>query len=227
MGKLFRLLCFVCLMVPAFLIAQDKSPVIKDNQLWTSVGLKARLHKRIYASIETAFRGKDNWQTPNSFFYEAGLKWKKKDVSVSGNLRLIERYSRKETRWYVDGVYALKSSKRFDLDVRCRVQNAVYSDNNPNETFVRGKLKAKYNIRKNPINPVADFELFYHANAYIPSFEVMRWSAGFETNVIQDLEFSMLYRNELEFNVTAPNFSHIFIFGLNYDLGKLYKKKSK
>lgn len=208
-------------------IGQDKSPVVKDGQFWTSFGSKAKLSKRWQASGELAFRANNNWQSANSLFFETGLKWSKKAWSASGNFRAVEAYSRKENRWFADVNYELKSSKRFDLDARIRAQHSFYSDDKVNETYLRAKIKAKYNIKKNPLNPIADAELYY--NPYITSqaFEVFRWSLGLEFEIIKDVELGLLYRFEHEFNVVAPQQSNILIVAFSHDFGKVYKKKKK
>lgn len=210
-----------------FGMAQDHSPVIRDGQFWTSFGSKADLSKRWQLNSEVAFRANNNWQTANSLFFETGLKWSKKDWSASGNYRAIEAYSRKENRWFADVNYELKSSKRFDLDTRIRVQHSLYSDDKVAETYLRAKVKAKYNLKKNPLNPVADAEFYY--NPYITSraFEVFRWSVGLEFELIKDLDLSLMYRFEREFNVVAPQQSNILIVAFSHDFGKVYKKKKK
>jgi hypothetical protein len=206
---------------------QDYSPVIRDGQFWTSFGSKADLSKRWQLSGEVAFRANNNWQSANSLFFETGLKWSKKAWSASGNYRAIEAYARKENRWFADVNYELKSSKRFDLDTRIRGQHSLYSDDKVAETYLRAKVKAKYNLKKNPLNPVADAEFYY--NPYITSraFEVFRWSVGLEFELIKDLDLSFMYRFEREFNVVAPQQSNILIVAFSHDFGKVYKKKKK
>ncbi|MFT6844189.1 MAG: hypothetical protein ACJAUV_000361 [Flavobacteriales bacterium] len=208
-------------------MAQDKSPIIRDGQFWTSISTKTDISKRWQLSSELAFRANNNWQSANSLFMEFGAKWSKKDWSASANFRTVESYNRKENRWFTDISYDIKSSKRLDISTRVRVQHAFYSDDRVAQTYIRNKFKASYNIKKSPLNPVADVELYCNAGAYQPVFEVIRWSLGLEFELIKKLDLTIMYRNEREFNIVAPKQSNILIVAFSHDFGKLYKKNKK
>ena len=137
-GKI--VLIFLFLLCPLWHSAQEYSPLVRDNQFWTSLSLDAKLHKRWKGYAELALRTHKNMQVLNTAFVEFGLRYNKKDWSVKGNFRSSERFDRHENRWFIDTEYQFISSKRFDMEARVRTQYSYFSDDRPGEWRVRQKL---------------------------------------------------------------------------------------
>lgn len=203
MNKSSFILLLFC---PFLLIAQEQ-----DFQLWSKVGASYDLNKDLSVSLDQGFRARENASLPDVTFSNLSLKYDLiKKWSVAIGYRYITDFDLSQNtstshRVYTDINYR-KKKKRWLMKNRLRYQ---YQE----EIFtLRDKVSLSYNIRKTPLEPFTNFELFLKGS----NFKKWRYTLGVSYPFLKEFDIDAYYRLQQSFNTNNPKQLHILGLGIEY-----------
>ena len=203
MNKSSFILLLFC---PFLLIAQEQ-----DFQLWSKVGASYDLNKDLSVSLDQGFRARENASLPDVTFSNLSLKYDLiKKWSVAIGYRYITDFDLSQNtstsqRIYTDINYR-KKKKRWLMKNRLRYQ---YQE----EIFtLRDKVSLSYNIRKTPLEPFTNFELFLKGS----NFKKWRYTLGASYPFLKEFDIDAYYRLQQSFNTNNPKQLHILGLGIEY-----------
>ena len=203
MNKSSFILLLFC---PFLLIAQEQ-----DFQLWSKVGASYDLNKDLSVSLDQGFRARENASLPDITFSNLSLKYDLiKKWSVAIGYRYITDFDLSQNtstshRIYTDINYR-KKKKRWLMKNRLRYQ---YQE----EIFtLRDKVSLSYNIRKTPLEPFTNFELFLKGS----NFKKWRYTLGVSYPFLKEFDIDAYYRLQQSFNTNNPKQLHILGLGIEY-----------
>ena len=203
MKKSSFLLLLFC---PFLLIAQEQ-----DFQLWSKVGASYDLNKDLSVSLDQGFRARENASLPDVTFSNLSLKYDLiKKWSVAIGYRYITDFDLSQNtstshRIYTDINYR-KKKKRWLMKNRLRYQ---YQE----EIFtLRDKVSLSYNIRKTPLEPFINFELFLKGS----NFKKWRYTLGVSYPFLKEFDIDAYYRLQQSFNTNNPKQLYILGLGIEY-----------
>ena len=203
MNKSSFILLLFC---PLLLIAQEQ-----DFQLWSKVGASYDLNKDLSVSFDQGFRARENASLPDVTFSNLSLKYDLiKKWSVAIGYRYITDFDLSQNtstsqRIYTDINYR-KKKKRWLMKNRLRYQ---YQE----EIFtLRDKVSLSYNIRKTPLEPFINFELFLKGS----NFKKWRYTLGASYPFLKEFDIDAYYRLQQSFNTNNPKQLHILGLGIEY-----------
>ena len=203
MNKSSFILLLFC---PFLLIAQEQ-----DFQLWSKVGASYDLNKDLSVSLDQGFRARENASLPDVTFSNLSLKYDLiKKWSVAIGYRYITDFDLSQNtstshRIYTDINYR-KKKKRWLMKNRLRYQ---YQE----EIFtLRDKVSLSYNIRKTPLEPFTNFELFLKGS----NFKKWRYTLGVSYPFLKEFDIDAYYRLQQSFNTNNPKQLHILGLGIEY-----------
>ena len=191
MNKSSFILLLFC---PFLLIAQEQ-----DFQLWSKVGASYDLNKDLSVSLDQAFRFRENASLPDVTFSNLSLKYDFiKKWSVAIGYRYITDFDLSQNtfnshRIYTDINYR-KKKKRWLMKNRLRYQ---YQEEN---FTLRDKVSLSYNIRKTPLEPFTNFELFLKDS----EFKKWRYTLGASYPFLKEFDIDVYYRLQQSFNTNNP-----------------------
>lgn len=215
----------------------------EDAALWTGIGIKANLSKKLSLKYETQARFFKNISTLQNYYNELSVDY---GVAKGLDLGVTYRYARKNSGFYyrgenriaADASYRIKFSDlglrikararyQFSFDRLSVINNVIYPDFN--NTF-RFKLDARYNNDNfKRIIPYVGCEVFkaIHPVSNQPGLDAYRLFGGVNFDLPARHELGLKYIYELEFRSTEQ-LSHIYVIQYNYQLpNKWFKKKKK
>jgi hypothetical protein len=216
------LLLFIC--VPLFIGAQET--VFRS---WWSAELKAELLDRVDVSVIPEVRFFDNSSRFEAFLTEFDVSVPvTKYLKFGGLYRYQADVERRTEPAYIHrfGLY-LGADTRID---RLRIAyRAIYQHKYENmkiseygkipEIVQRHKLSLKYNEKGWDITPVLAGELFYTVYpAWLKDRYKIRLTAGLQYELSKDIELSVSYKFQQEFNEANPTRAHILAVGFEYSL---------
>ena len=190
-----------------------------DFQSWTSFKLSKKVYKRTNISVKEGVRFRENSSLIKKVFTDLKLshRIKKTDLEISIGYRLADEYditfsSEYKYRYYCDFTNDYKF-KRFTFSFRERLQ--LQGKNTYFTPLFRQKVEMSYNVRKTPFKPYVQLELFIN---FDDQLEKMRYTAGFSHPLTKDLNATLFYRIQQEFNTSIRE--NLFILGtsLSYKL---------
>ena len=203
MNKSSFILLLFC---PFLLIAQEQ-----DFQLWSKVGTSYDLNKDLSVSLDQGFRARENASLPDVTFSNLSLKYDLiKKWSIAIGYRYITDFDLSQNtstshRIYTDINYR-KKKKRWLMKNRLRYQ---YQE----EIFtLRDKVSLSYNIRKTPLEPFTNFELFLKGS----NFKKWRYTLGVSYPFLKEFDIDAYYRLQQSFNTNNPKQLHILGLGIEY-----------
>ena len=203
MNKSSFILLLFC---PFLLIAQEQ-----DFQLWSKVGASYDLNKDLSVSLDQGFRARENASLPDVTFSNLSLKYDLiKKWSIAIGYRYITDFDLSQNtstshRIYTDINYR-KKKKRWLMKNRLRYQ---YQE----EIFtLRDKVSLSYNIRKTPLEPFTNFELFLKGS----NFKKWRYTLGVSYPFLKEFDIDAYYRLQQSFNTNNPKQLHILGLGIEY-----------
>ena len=203
MNKSSFILLLFC---PLLLIAQEQ-----DFQLWSKVGASYDLKKDLSVSLDQGFRARENGSLPDVTFSNLSLKYDLiKKWSVAIGYRYITDFDLSQNtstshRIHTDINYR-KKKKRWLMKNRLRYQ---YQE----EIFtLRDKVSLSYNIRKTPLEPFTNFELFLKGS----NFKKWRYTLGASYPFLKEFDIDAYYRLQQSFNTNNPKQLHILGLGIEY-----------
>lgn len=209
---------FLLFAVPVFYFSlADCYAQVQDFQTWSSISFQKSFAKKVSADVQQQLRLNENSTKLRQTFTDAGIKYEAmKNVSISGNYRLIFRPHAIDHRVYADIDYSWKK-KKLAITPRARLQHDFVDGFNDNN-YLRGKLTLEYRITKK-WKPFIAGELFYRIFYYRGNkFDEYRLNAGTNFNLNKRNSFKISYLMQQEFNVNARNQNHILAIGYEYDL---------
>jgi hypothetical protein len=212
---------------------------VQDFELWTGVGVSAKVYKKTYVSLEQNLRLFDNASRLNSVFSEVAGSYRfTKEFKVSAKYRFAQK-----PNTYSDNPSALDHRYNIDVAYRYKMKPLVFSFRTRFQSKVRnvnsselGRVPTNYNRNRLVIafdldqdfEPYIASEFFYRLNGNEGKFvDEVRFSAGVEYKINKQQEIKLFLMNSRELQVNNPLSSTIVGISYNYDLGKLYKSKGK
>ena len=197
---------------------------VKDAGLWTTVGIEAKLVKKLSLDIIQEFRFNENITELGTAYTDAGLSYKlNKHFQIAANYRFtqkrtVENYYSFRHRIYIDIKYE-KKIKPFQVQFRSRIQDQYSdigraSDGGIPELYLRNKLNLKWDLNK-PFTPYLSVELFSPLNyPRENAFDNIRTAAGMDYEISKHHKVEIYYLIQKELNVSKPQTD--FILGLGY-----------
>ena len=212
----------------------------QDAQLWTGLGLKADIGKKVSLKYETQARFYKNASTLRTYYNEFSATY---EVVKNMGIGVSYRYSRKnkeshfagENRFCLNADYSIKLAEtglRFKTRARYQlafdrpgvINDVIYP--NIGSTF-RWKFNLKYkNDDFKRVSPFAGYELF---KAIQPSefkgISADRIYAGIDFDLPKRHELGIKYIYEKDYS-SQQNVTHNYVIQYNYSLpSKWFKKK--
>lgn len=199
-----------------------------DFAFWSSVGVDYSIGKKLKIGLEQNIRLKDNATTTDEYFSQFNIEYELFDnfeigiglryVSENDNQGKIQGYEN-HFRYNADVSYKYEIN-RFEVSHRFRYQNKNELGINEAQGDIatenlRFKTGLEYNIKKWPLDPEFDAEVFHRFR----KGEAMRYSKyrltlGTSYNLKKFGKFGIYYRYERSVIVRLPR--DITIFGLDY-----------
>ncbi len=213
---------------------------VVDAELWTGVGLKAELNKKLAIKYETQTRFNQNASQLKTYYNEISGEYELlKSFVIGGSYRYSRRnkltHYAGDNRLSINSEYAKKlGDTGFKFKARARYQysfdrlrpinNLIFPD--VNHVF-RLKLDLKYSNKKfKRILPAIGYEYFKTFNpTTVKGPNAFRLYAAIEFDLPARHEIELKYIYERDFG-SVQNINHVWAFQYNYRLSsKLFKKK--
>ncbi|MFT5822062.1 MAG: hypothetical protein ACI8ZM_003318 [Crocinitomix sp.] len=213
----------------------------QDAQLWTGLGLKADLGKKISLKYETQARFYKNASTLRTYYNELSAGY---ELLKNFGLGVSYRYSRKnkedyftgENRFCLNADYSYKIAETgLRIKARARYQlgfdrTAVINDviyPNIRSTF-RCKFDLKYkNADFKRVMPFVGYELFKAIQpAGFSGLDGYRIYAGLDFDLPARHELGIKYIYEMDYG-SQQNITHNYVLQYNYVLPSKWFKKKK
>jgi len=196
------------LFCPFLLIAQEQ-----DFQQWSKIGVSYDFNKDLSVSLDQAFRFRENASLADVSFSNLSLKYDFiKKWSVAIGYRYITDFDLSQNSFISQRVYTdinySKKKKRWRIKNRFRYQ---YQDEN---FTLRDKIFLSYNIKKTPLEPFTNFELFFKDS----EFKKWRYTLGVSHPFLKEFDIDAFYRLQESFNTNNPKQLHILGLRMEYKL---------
>ncbi|MCH2223207.1 MAG: DUF2490 domain-containing protein [Crocinitomicaceae bacterium] len=216
------LICFFAIAFSAHTFGQH------EFETWTKVSADGDVISDLSwsGSVSTRFGNRG----VNTFFPQVGLEYKlQKWFRPSVEYRFIldqDKYTNFSAMHRLNFNANFKAEvDRFNISSRLRYQYAFNrgSVENFNPDFdqaIRLRFGVKYNIKKNPITPLATYELFYDPafSASGPSLSKMRLAIGASVKVAKKQRLSAKYQLDKRFMSFDKNIRHVIALSYRYSL---------
>ncbi len=206
----------------------------KAQAIWTSIGIRAKVHKMLSAEIEQQLRSTDEFSELGSANTEAGLRFRPwKHFGISGAYRYSNRPGSRRAddndrqRWTGEAFYSIGSGDtKWIFSQRLRYQTAKeISEEDPDrKNYLRNRLSLSYNLTKR-VQPYLSCEWFYRLNGKNEN-QLTRFTMGLSSDISKSFDIDTFFRVETEKNVKYP--TKFFIIGLTgtYRINLTDRKKS-
>jgi len=226
--KKIKALVTIVLVLSA-LLSFSQTEDVSNLSSWNAVGLKYKLNKKWSFTGEQHLRFKEGFTEVDSYFSQLEAEYKIiKKFSLGLGLRFIRDNDTEGSwqgyenhfRYHLDAMFKQKLS-RFSLGARLRYQNknelgitteeGDYAKNN-----VRLKGSLGYNIKKWPLDPKFDAEIFnsYQEGDEDNGFSKYRLTIGTDFKLKKLGKIKVYYRFQKDVNVEVPEIENII--GLKY-----------
>ncbi|MGK0455217.1 MAG: hypothetical protein ACJAYY_002706 [Paraglaciecola sp.] len=222
---------FVSLLFCSLIFANTAFAQVEDTNdfgFWSSVGVDYSIGKKLKIGLEQNIRLKDNATTTDEYFSQFDIEYELFDnfeigiglryVSENDNQGKIQGYEN-HFRYNADVSYKYEIN-RFEVSHRFRYQNKnelgiseaqgdIATEN------LRFKTGLEYNIKKWPLDPEFDAEVFHRfRKGEAMRYSKYRFTLGTSYNLKKFGKFGIYYRYERSVIVRLPR--DITIFGLDY-----------
>ena len=198
-----------------------------DFKTWTGVSVEAEPVKNLNLEITPEVRLDDNSSKFQSFVTDVGVEY---EVTKFLDLGLLYRHSCKykpedgysHANRFSGYIVLSRKIERVQISYRALYEQEYIrmntsEDGNIPEHMHRHKIGAKYNIRKNPITPELNGELFVAINNEKENTPALyRINTGASYKINKHWRVKLLYRFQKELNVNDPLSSHILSTNLQY-----------
>jgi hypothetical protein len=199
--KLLPLVIFCCM--PYILYSQGN-----DFGIWAGLTGKHDFSKRFDAALTLSVRTIDNSSAVDQYFAEGGVNYKITSlISAGGSVRLISKLEDDmkyhfRQKLYLNikgevpvGNFAFSGRLTYQRAVRAYVEDAGQPQA---ESYMRFKLKARYETKTSPFGPFISFEPFVPVfDSTKRGIDKTRTSAGIEMKITRksSMEAAYLYEN--------------------------------
>ena len=228
-------LAFLCLMTASMIFSKvhaqsNETVVTSDFESWSSIGVKAKLSKKLDASLEQGIRLAHNSTQLDQVLTDLGLSYELyKNLNFGVGMRYIYDRSNNGTydndlRYNLDLSYKQKFD-RLGLKYRIRYQNKneIGSfDTQEAKKYLRLKIGAIYNIKNWKLDPKFSTEIYRNIESG-GQFDKLRFTLGTDYSIKKYGELGIFYRLEKDLNSTVPKTT--YITGLKYTYTFKTKKK--
>jgi len=218
----------------------------KDWGLWTSIDVEKKLANNWELDVAAQYRWKDNISVTDQIRGSADISRKLGDyVKLAAGYELIAKKKVKQdifvyrNRFRVQSTFSYKYA-RFTAKWRVRTQLTMLENENASSTFfdddynkwvLRNRFGLEYNIKKTPLKPYINIELFHQPFSNLEySYYKNRFSVGTDYKINKYHSLEIGYKLETEVNGTNKNKLNIVKLGYTFsflDSKPKPEKKSK
>jgi hypothetical protein len=198
----------------------------KDFQFWPSANIDLQLSKNLRAMLEEEVRLKENCTQMERQINDVGIGYRfNKFFRAALYYRIEANWKNPDDYRWKQGLYAdmalREQAGRFTLGYRLRFQSSriEFNSNEDNllSSFInRHKFTVEYNIKKMPLSPFLEEELFLNSLNHEMELVKNRTWLGITYKPGKTNEFSLKYGIDRERLVADPLTS--FIIAFNYTL---------
>jgi len=218
-NPLLRSLCFLILLLPGEIFAQEK-----DFQVWNDLQLKWDVNKKADVSFEQNLRFGENSTRLQKSYSNVSMGYALSElVKLGATYRFI--YRNGEERSHLGHSLALdlilrKKFDRLKLSVRNRflvryIDIRTSEDGNIPDRYYRTKLEASYKTKKFPFDPYLNLESFLSIPSHkAPAFDAIRISAGLEASLNKQHALDIYWMNDI--GLGSNQEEQLYILGLGY-----------
>ena len=217
-----------------FLLLCLEAVVAQQNDwgIWTTVDIEKKLNKSWNADVGFEYRSKDGTSLTDQIRGSLGVDYKPyKFLKFGASYTLIANKKQKRDVFVNRHRFTLNATAsykfdRFTASWRPRLQATFYdpsekdADELDNYRWVmRNRFGLKYNIKKTPLKPYAQYEMFNRIFSDLsPSYYKNRFSTGVEISIGKCHELELGYKRNSElkndkkyrFDVVAVGYTFVF-----------------
>lgn len=199
-----KIILVTCLFSFIFINGQNKSEL-----LWTGLGTKIKLNKKIRIDLEHQVRFNNNYKDYDYTFTEFGLNYKPvKGIRLNGNYRHMFYERGLRHRYALEAHYTLKpNNSDFYFHIRERFQSFVWHDDNSSTSNIRNLLTIGYKI--NSLAKIYTTQEWFFRLDNFNKFMTYRGTIGITWNFLEKLMLMSYYSYQKNINTITPNSSHI------------------
>jgi hypothetical protein len=185
-----------------------------DWGLWTSLEAEKKLPKKWELGVEAQYRWKDTFSTTDQIRGGIDISRKLGDyVKLGAGYELIAKHKVKKDNYVYRNRFRVQATgsykyARFTASWRTRMQLTLLETDAPrgdifeDESFKwvwRNRFALKYNIKKSPLTPYMNVELFHHLfSGANPGYYQNRFSIGTEYKLNKRHSLEAGYKLETE-----------------------------
>ena len=184
-----------------------------DWGVWTTIDVEKKFYKRWNTGAGFEYRSKDGLSLTDQMRGSLGVQYNPKKIpfKFGVNYTLIADKKQKRDIFVNRHRFTLNATgsykfNRFTASWRPRLQATFYdeADKDADELddyrwVVRNRFGLKYNIKKTPLKPYIQYELFNRIFSDLsPSYYKNRFSAGVEISIGKKHEFDIGYKRDSE-----------------------------
>jgi len=205
----------------SLLLAQNS-----DWGLWTSIDAEKKLSKKWDLDVAAQYRCKDNFSVTDQIRGSADITRKVgKYVKLGAGYELIAKNRVKQESFVYRNRFRFQATgsykyARFTASWRTLLQltlleKTINPDNDNQKWVLRNRFGLKYNIKKTPLKPYVNFELFHQLFSGLEySYYQNRFSAGIEYSLNKRHTLEAGYK--LENAVSGLQKNHLNVVKLGY-----------
>ena len=205
----------------SFVFAQSS-----DLGLWTSIDAEKKLTKNWELDVAAQYRMKDNISLTDQIRGSVDIAFKTgKYLKLGAGYELIAKNKVKQETYVYRNRFRVQATgsykyARFTAGWRTRMQLTLLENSNKpdvdNQKWVwRNRFGLKYDIRKTPLKPYINFELFHQLFSDLEySYYQNRFSAGIEYSLNKRNTIEAGYKLETE--VSGANKNKLNVIKLGY-----------
>lgn len=198
----------------------------EDFNLWTSLELEKEVVNNLKLGMEVSNRLMDNLNQRDESFYDFGISYDIKDLSLSFVYRLSNKNEGNSNYSYSNrfstGLNYKYEIARFRTDLRLRYQRQYNEWHSSEygyipENLLRSRVRLRYDIRKIPIDPFVSYESFQGMdNSNMWLLVKQRISFGLKYKINNKNSLDIVFHKQSEKNVNSP--SDKSILSISYGL---------
>lgn len=201
---------------------------ISDAQLWTELGVTAKINKKIKLELQQSLRLRQNISQIDKYYTDFAVNYSlTKRIQLGVNYRFEEEKREEGSfstrhRLAFDASYKYKV-KKLTFSLRTRYQTKFYDYYSSETGLVPGnhlrlRLKTSYKIKKYSITPSFSAEVYYATNGISKNnIDKYRFTLGGKYKINKHNRVSLNYRLQNQINVLSPLNLYIIMLAYEYD----------
>lgn len=201
-----KIIVLICFSFISILCAGQQE---NNEVLWSGLGTKIKLTKKIRLDLEHQVRFRNNFKVYNYTFTEVGLNYKPtKTIRLAGNYRHMFYERGLRHRYVLEGHYTLKpKNSNFYFHIRERFQTYVWNDDNSSPSNIRNLLTVGYKI--NMLAKIYTTQEWFYRLDNFNKFITYRSTAGITWNFSDKMTLMTYYSFQKNINSTTSKKTHI------------------